>query len=170
MSFPGGSDAKEPTCQCRRCKRQGLNPCVRKISWGRKWQPIPVLLPGKFHREASWATCSPWSHKEHAHTHNKSQLNTSEMPKIDGIALDEVCVCVCVCVCVYVGMVPSKGSRCAVYLPFFFFFLLACKLSPSVVPTLCDPVDCRPPGSSVHRISQAGILKWVANSYSRVSS
>ena len=51
-----------------------------------------------------------------------------------------------------------------------FFFFPACKLSPSVVPTLCDPMDCGPPGSSVHRISQVGILKWVANSYSRVSS
>ena len=25
-------------------------------------------------------------------------------------------------------------------------------------PTLCDPMDCNPPGSSVHGISQAGIL------------
>ena len=29
-------------------------------------------------------------------------------------------------------------------------------------PTLCDPVDCRPPSSSVHRIFQAKILAWVA--------
>ena len=29
-------------------------------------------------------------------------------------------------------------------------------------PTLCDPVDCSPPGSSVHLILQAGILEWVA--------
>ena len=28
--------------------------------------------------------------------------------------------------------------------------------------TLCDPTDCRPPGSSVHRILQARILEWVA--------
>ena len=33
--------------------------------------------------------------------------------------------------------------------------------------TLCDLMDCRPPGSSVHRILQARILKWVAISYSR---
>ena len=37
-------------------------------------------------------------------------------------------------------------------------------------PTLCDPMDCSPPGSSVHGISQARILEWVAISYSRVSS
>ena len=32
--------------------------------------------------------------------------------------------------------------------------------------TLCDPVDCSPPGSSVHGIFQARILEWVAISYS----
>ena len=29
-------------------------------------------------------------------------------------------------------------------------------------PTLCDPVDCSPPGSSAHGILQARILEWVA--------
>ena len=37
-------------------------------------------------------------------------------------------------------------------------------------PTLCNPMDCSPPGSSVHGISQAGILEWVAISFSRGSS
>jgi len=34
-------------------------------------------------------------------------------------------------------------------------------------PTLCDPVDCSPPGSSVHGILQARILEWAAISFSR---
>ena len=33
--------------------------------------------------------------------------------------------------------------------------------------TLCDPVDCSPPGSSVHGIFQARILEWVAVPSSR---
>ena len=37
-------------------------------------------------------------------------------------------------------------------------------------PTLCDPMDCSPPGSSVRGILQARILQWVANPFSRVSS
>ena len=37
-------------------------------------------------------------------------------------------------------------------------------------PTLCDPVDCSPPGSSVHGILQAGIPEWIAISFSRGSS
>ena len=34
-------------------------------------------------------------------------------------------------------------------------------------PTLCDPMDCSPPGSSVHGILQARILEWVAIPFSR---
>ena len=36
--------------------------------------------------------------------------------------------------------------------------------------TLCDPMDCSPPGSSVHGILQVRILEWVAISLSRGSS
>ena len=36
--------------------------------------------------------------------------------------------------------------------------------------TLCDPMDCSPPGSSVHGISQARTLEWVVISFSRGSS
>ena len=37
-------------------------------------------------------------------------------------------------------------------------------------PTLCDPMDCSLPGSSVLRIFQARILKWVAIPFSWGSS
>ena len=36
--------------------------------------------------------------------------------------------------------------------------------------TLCNPMDCSPPGSSVHGISWARILEWVIVSFSRGSS
>ena len=38
---------------------------------------------------------------------------------------------------------------------------LICSLS-HVTLSLCDPLDCSPPGSSVHEILQARILEWVA--------
>ena len=38
--------SKELACQCR---RGGFDPSSGKIPWRRKWQPIPVLLPGKSH-------------------------------------------------------------------------------------------------------------------------
>ena len=43
------------------------------------------------------------------------------------------------------------------------------KLFPSCL-TLCDPMDCSPPGSSVHGILQARILGWVVTPSSRGSS
>ena len=50
--------------------------------------------------------------------------------------------------------------------------LCACVLAQSLqpCPTLCDPMDCSPPSSSVHGILQARILVWVAVPYSRGSS
>ena len=47
----GGTSGKEPTCQCRKHKKQGFNPWVGKIPWWRKWQPTPVFLSGE----------SPWT-------------------------------------------------------------------------------------------------------------
>ena len=65
------------------------------------------------------------------------------------ILLSRVCswMCVCVCVCVSVCLcVWSVAHSC---------------------PALCDLTDCRPAGSSVHGISQARVLEWVASSFSR---
>ena len=36
--------------------------------------------------------------------------------------------------------------------------------------TICDPADCSSPGSSVHGLTQARILEWVAISFSRGST
>ena len=60
-------------------------------------------------------------------------------------AASEVCVSLCVLYC------------------------LDCLVAQSC-PTLCDPMDCSPPGSSVRGISRARILEWVAISFSRGSS
>ena len=43
-------------------------------------------------------------------------------------------------------------------------------LSLSCNQLFCEPMDCSPPGSSVHGIFQARILEWVATSFSRGSS
>ena len=43
--FPGGTSGKELTYQCRRHKKPGFSPWVRKIPWSRAWQPTPVFLP-----------------------------------------------------------------------------------------------------------------------------
>ena len=57
------------------------------------------------------------------------------------------------------------------YLPLHVFFsTILAYICTQSCPTLCDPMDCSPPGSSVHGISQARILEWVAISFSRGSS
>ena len=51
-------------------------------------------------------------------------------------------------------------------------FLLQCMKVKSesevarLCPTLSDPMDCGPPGSSVHRIFQARVLEWGAIAFS----
>ena len=62
--FPGGTDDKEPACQRRRRKRCGLDPWIRKIPCGRKWQPTPGFLPGESHGQRSLVSYSPCGPKE----------------------------------------------------------------------------------------------------------
>ena len=58
-------------------------------------------------------------------------------------------MCVYVCVCVFVHVHAQLLQSCS---------------------TVCDPMDCSPPGSSVHGILQARIPEWVAIPFSRGSS
>ena len=44
-----------------------------------------------------------------------------------------------------------------------------CAQSFQSCPTLCDPVDHGPPGSSVHGIFQARVLEWVAIAFSEAT-
>ena len=60
MGFPGGTSGKEPACQCRRHSRHGFDPWVSKVPWRKKWQLIPVFLPGKPHEQRNLEGYSPW--------------------------------------------------------------------------------------------------------------
>ena len=46
--------------KCRRCE---FDPGVGKISWGRKWQPTLVFLPGKCYEQGSLVGYNPWDCK-----------------------------------------------------------------------------------------------------------
>ena len=64
---------------------------------------------------------------------------------------------------VFIGL----GSLCVFsFIPDHFLHVLVTQLCP----TLCDPMDCSPPNSSVHGILQARILEWVVIPFSRESS
>ena len=72
----------------------------------------------------------------------------------------------------------SFRTKCSVFLQFLpslspvlpALCYLSMHLVAQLYSTLCDPLDCSPPGSSVHGIFQARILKWIAISSSRGSS
>ena len=49
---------------CLEWGRPRFDPWVGKIPWRRKWEPTPVLSPGKFHRLRSLVGYSPWGRKE----------------------------------------------------------------------------------------------------------
>ena len=84
-SIPGDSRGKEHTCQCRRCRRRGLDPWVRKISWRRKCNPLQYFcLENPMDRGAwraivhadtkSWTQLSVLTHTHtHTHTHHSSK-------------------------------------------------------------------------------------------------
>ena len=59
------------------------------------------------------------------------------------------------------GYLPDTKSLCRQW--------MLCLVSQSCL-TLCNPMDCSLPGSSVHGILQARILEWVAIPFSRGSS
>ena len=55
---------KKSACQCRRHKRRGFNPWVRKTPWRRAWQPTLVFLSEESHGQRSLGGYSPWDRKE----------------------------------------------------------------------------------------------------------
>ena len=59
LNFPGGLDDKESAYNL-----PGFSPWVGKISWKKKYPPLPVFLPGKFHGQRSLVGYSPWGWTE----------------------------------------------------------------------------------------------------------
>ena len=52
MGFPSSSDGKASACNAG---DTGSIPGLERFPWRRKWQPIPVFLPGEFHGQRSLA-------------------------------------------------------------------------------------------------------------------
>ena len=67
LGLPLWPNGKEPACQYRKFR---FDLWVRKIPGRRKWQPTPVLLPGKSHGQRSLAGYIPWGRKESDTTEN----------------------------------------------------------------------------------------------------
>ena len=137
----------------------------------RQWQPTSVLLPGKSHGWRSLVGCSPWGREESDMTERVHfHLSLSCIGEGNGNALQ------CSCLenpgdgrawwaAVYgvaqsrtrLKRLSSSSSRTSLNL-YILYNALAQSLSG--VQHFCDPMDCGPPGSSVHRISQASGLPF----------
>ena len=136
------------------------------MHWRRKWPPTPVFLPGESQGQGSLMGCRLWGHTEsdtteRLHFHfslscigerngNPLQCSCLENPRDgepDGL--------------------PSMGSHRVKQLSSGSSMLFSVA---KLCQTLCNPMDCSLPGSSVHGIFQARILEWVAISSSRGSS
>ena len=72
------------------------------------------------------------------------------------------------CIYVYLSVTLVISSQHPITL-YSHMFITICS-DAQLCPTLCNPTDCSPPGSSVQGLLQARILDWVAISFSRGSS
>ena len=131
------------------------------IPWRRKWQPTPVLLPGKSHGQRSLEGYSPRDSKSLLQ-HHSSKASILRRSAFFTVQLSHPYVTTGKTIAMtrrtFVGQVMS---------------LLLNRLSAAAAakslqscPTLCDPIDGSPPGSPVPGILQAGTLEWVAISFS----
>ena len=67
--IPGGASGKQSACQCRRHKRRGFDPWVRKIPWRRAGNPLQYsCLENPMDRGAWWVT-----------VHSVAKLDTTEV-------------------------------------------------------------------------------------------
>ena len=141
-----GRSGKDSACQCRRLKRYRFNPWVGKIPCSRKWQPTAIFLPGKFHGQRSLAGYSPWCCEVR-------QIDWAH-PKIPAYWMyKNPCSNLTKCSWrTYLVFYWLSGVVC------FFVFVFGAqgglKVKVKSCPTLSNPMDCSPPGSSIHGILQ----------------
>ena len=79
----------------------------------------------------------------------------------------------CPCLILILGkrhLIFCSWDSCLAYDLYVAWVVILRAQSLQPCPTLCDPMDCSPTGSSVHGILQARILEWAAIPFSRGSS
>ena len=162
-----------------------------KIPWRRAWPPTPAFLSGESHGQRSLVGYSPWGCKELDTAEHACTAKGGGSPAVGGTSwllgkerglLDQP---------VRQGLgnpqmeLEDRGGLFGSPLPalytlhswllhYFRWFhclrvLCVCSVTQSCL-TLCDPMDCTLPGSSVCGILQTRMLEWVAISSSRGSS
>ena len=160
-----------------KCRKPRFDPWVGKIPWRRKWQPIPVCLPGEFWGQRSLVDYSPWDCKELdmtkwlTHTHRCWQEKNAWQKRCELSFIWWP----------YKGTASKRWGRSQNIYELFFFFAgknktqeseainkfslhvyfnhLCCAKSLQSCLTLCNPMDYSPPDFSLHEILQSRILE-----------
>ena len=139
---PGGAVGSRPGCEAR-CLSGGITSRAGKVPLASEMRRPPVRI-------AQRKVCV----RAYVYAYRCKCICT----RARACLYAHVCACICICmyVCTY-GYV-YMCTRVSIQLHM-------CILVAQLYPTSCDL-----PGSSVHGISQAGILEWIAISFSRGSS
>ena len=124
-------------------------------TWRRQWHPTPVLLPGKSHGQRTLVGCSPWGPWESGMT---EQLHFHCSLSCIGEGNDNPLQCSCL------ENPRDSGTWWAAASGVSQSWT---RLKPLSSSSSSNTMDCSPPGSSAHRILQAGIVQWVAMPSSR---
>ena len=69
--------------------------------------------------------------------------------------------------CQYFFLIQNPSYKMSKIYYFLIRIKHVCAKSSQSCPTLCNPMDCSPPGFSVHETLQARILEWIAMPSSR---
>ena len=152
--FPDGASGKESACQCRRPERCGFDPWIAKIPWRRKWQPTPEFLPGQFHGQRCLVGYSP---KSQTWLIICAQVHTFPS-KFFVLQLDHQSL--------FYSLISLKFVINPYFKKLYILSQHATAKSLQSCPTLYDPIDGSPPGSTIPGILQARTLGWVAISFS----
>ena len=140
-----------------RYRRRRFDSWVGKIPWRRKIATHSSILAWKVPWTESW-----WAIVQGVAKSWTEQLSTGKHRQ----AQASVCQAFPVSVPYFArGVVAwNRWYGCCLYR--FLFHLLKGREVAQSCPTLCDPMDCSPPGSSIHGILQARVLEWVSISFS----
>ena len=115
---------------------------VKKIPWGRKWQPTPIFLPEKSHGQRSLEGYSPWGLKE---SDTSEQLNHNSRAREMGKAVRKHCNTVLQRPSTVPGMfLFLEGLRVGVCGPLRSPWVTLAAKSLQSCPTLCDPHRWQP--------------------------
>ena len=149
------------------------------IPWRRKWQPTPVFFPGKSLGQRSLVGYSTRGHKELDTTGSEQQQQwtvSCQASSVHGISQVRILEWFDISFSrksFHPGIEPMSPHWQADSLPLThlgssvnLYYVAATAKSLQSCPTLCDPIDGSPPGSTVSGILQARKLEWVAISFS----